>query len=430
MSTPLLRIYSRIPQDWNASIYYRILLPARTMFKEGLCDLSIDRGTVDLNQEERNRLASHSSINWFYQPTHPAVAASCDEVRKWPSYWMNEELWDVAPHFVMDTDDDIFNVTPDNPAYSNLGINVNEQPLEKGGAIIADNEDGTKTVAYKDGERGFSLDTNHERLNAWRDALQRCDLVTCSTPSVREYVLREAPEARTLILPNCIDFDDYPQGIEFAKRDRVRILWQGAPNHSPELWAIKDALKSIHDKYPETDFVFFGAIYDWMRAFDPDRTQLLKWCDYPEYKLRLSLLNHDINLAPLAPTLFNSRRSAIRFYEAAAISKPACTLAQRVAAFPDEIIEGETGYLFSDSDEFEQKLALLVEDRGARETAASNAKQWVRENRDPVKWAYVASEAFEKLRLGRRSMVGEPPRPIEVPTDGTIPAEQPDLRER
>lgn len=430
MSTPLLRIYSRIPVDWNASIYYRILLPARTMFKEGLCDLSIDRGTVELPNEERNRLTSHSSINWFYQPTHPSIAASCDEVRKWPSYWLSEDLWDVAPHFVMDTDDDIFNVTPDNPAYSNLGVKLNGEPLDPGGMVIGDNPDGTKTVAYKDKERGFDIETNNARLSAWRDALRRCDLVTCSTEAAKQYVLREAPETRTLILPNCIDFDDYPQGIEFEKRDRVRILWQGAPNHTPELWAIKDALKRIHDKYPETDFVFFGSLYDWMREFNPDRTKLLKWCDYPEYKLRLSLLNHDINLAPLAPTLFNSTRSAIRLYEAAAISKPACTLAQRVGAFPDEIIEGETGYLFSEPDEFEAKLSMLVEDRRARETAAHNAKDWVRTNRDPVKWAHVAAEAFEKLREGRRFLVGEPPKPIEVVPDGTIPAVQPDLRER
>lgn len=429
MNKPPLRIYSRIPMDWNASFYYRILLPLRTLFNTGLAEVSVDRGDIGISNEIRQNMATYSSITWMYQPTSPDIPAACDEARKWPSYWRTEQEWDVAPHFVIDTDDDILNVLPDNPAYLNLGWKLGDSPLEKGAVISGEDENGKREPKFVDGSNGFSVTENKARIDNFRLALQRCDLVTCSTPNVEEYVRREAPSTQTLVTPNCIDFNDYPP-VELADHDVVRILWQGSPTHQPELYAVKDALKRILDKYgKKIELLFWGDPLPWMAKFleGAENVRFLPWVDYPEFKLRLSMINHDINIAPLTENIFNRCRSAIKFYESAAISKPAVTLAENAGAF-GEIIENETGLLYNSPEEFEDKLSFLIEDAAARKRMASNAKDWLRENRDPKIWAPRIAEAFERLRIGRRALVGEPPKPqplIESPNAEPIPAEQP-----
>lgn len=425
--TPRLRIYSRIPIDWNASFYYRIIVPCRTMHNLGIADISIDRGDISIPEEMRTNMATYASLNWMYQPTTEVIPAMAQEVRKWPPYWLTDEVWDAAPHFVIDTDDDILNVQPDNPAFQNLGWKLGDTPLEKGAIISGEDDSGAREPKYVDG-KGFSVEENRKRIDNFRLALQKVDLVTCSTPNVAEYVKREAPDTDTLITPNCIDFNDYP-AVELAPHDDVvRILWQGSPTHQPELWAVKDAIKRILEKYPNVEILFWGDPLPWMRKhLSGLNVKFIPWCDYPEFKLRLSIMNHDINIAPLQENIFNRCRSAIKFYESAAIWKPAVTLAENAGAF-GEIIENETGLLYNSSQEFEEKLSLLIEDAAARRRMASNAKDWLRTNRDPVVWAPKIAEAFERLRTGRRALVGPPPKPeplIKDPNAEPIPTEQP-----
>lgn len=413
MASPL-RIYSRVPMDWNASIYYRLLLPMRAMFKTGNTDISIDRGSLELDTTTRGQLQSFSSVNWFYQPISSDVTNAANDVRNWPSYWRSESEWDVAPNFVLDTDDDILSVEPSNPAFSNLGWQVDGVPLEDDAVITTDGPEGKQVVMYTDGERDFHVKANKSRIAQYKKMLHAVDLITCSTRNVEQYVQREVPGANTLIFPNCINFEDYPK-VELAKHpDEVRILWQGAPTHYPELLAIKDSIKRIHDKYPQTTWYFWGGHYEWLyKDLDPSRVTILPWVDYYEFKLRLSMLNFDINIAPLSNTKFNRCRSAIKMYEAAAVWNPAPTLAENTAQFSEDIIEGETGFLYNSPDEFELKLGGLIEDEALRRRVGLNAKDWLRTERDINKYVPNILEAFTKLREARRNLVGPPPVALE-----------------
>lgn len=421
---PNLRIYSRIPMDWNASIYYRLLKPMRALFDSGEAEVSIDRGNIELSEQTRGQLQSFSSTNWLYQPIADAVPRVAEEVRKWPAYWRTKEEWDVAPNFVIDTDDDILNVEPTNPAFSNLGWQVDGVPLEEGAVITGPGPYGKTVTMYTDGERGFDVAANKQRIEFFKQSLHAVDLITCSTRNVEQYVKREVPTANTLIIPNCIDFEDYPK-VDLAKHpDEVRILWQGAPTHYEELLNIRDSIKRVHDKYPQTVWYFWGGHYDWLyKDLDPARVVLLPWVDYPEFKLRLSMLNFDINIAPLTNTKFNRCRSAIKFYEAAAVWNPAPTLAENTAQFAEDIIEGETGFLYNTPEEFELKLGGLIEDEALRRRVAANAKDWLRTERDIQKYLPSIVESFTRLREARRNLVGPPPVEIKEPDADPISAE-------
>jgi glycosyltransferase involved in cell wall biosynthesis len=85
-------------------------------------------------------------------------------------------------------------------------------------------------------------------------------------------------------------------------------------------------------------------------------------------------------------------------YESAAIWKPAATIAQRWAAYRDEIIEGETGLLFDTPEELETKLGGLIEDAKLRQTLASNAKDWIKTHRDAKKIMLRLFQKWSEVR--------------------------------
>lgn len=429
MTAPL-RLYARIPIDWNASIYYRLITPMRALAEAGYADIAIDRGDLSVSEETRMQMGAYSSFNMFYQPISDDVGTTAEQMRSFGSYWRTPDEWDVAPHFIIDTDDNILEVDPLNPAFANLGWQIDGTPLESGAVVVTENADGSKVKLYEDGERGFNVEENKKKVASFKRNLMHADLVTCSTREVEKYVLKAVPDANTLVIPNCVRFEDYPK-IELADHtDEVRILWQGSPTHYLDLFRIKDSIKKLHDKYPQTTWYFWGGHYEWLyRELDPSRVVLLPWCEYQEYKLRLNMLNFDINLAPLTDNSFNCCRSAIKFYEASACYKPAATLAESTAQFKEDIIDGETGFLYSSTEEFEEKLSKLIEDKQLRARIAQNAQQWVRDNRDIKLYLGLILDKLTHLRETRKALKGEPPRPeIKEPDAEPIPAEQPDIR--
>jgi hypothetical protein len=105
------------------------------------------------------------------------------------------------------------------------------------------------------------------------------------------------------------------------------------------------------------------------------------WVDPQAYTLRLSTLNHDINLCPLRENPFNEAKSAIKWYESSAICKPAVTLAKAFGPFL-EIEDNVTGLLYKTPEEFETKLSGLIEDASLRQRLAFASSEWVHEHRD------------------------------------------------
>lgn len=420
----MLYIFSQTPHTLNASMYYRILQPMSCMIRHGLAECFVDKGYGN-NADDVNMALNHADLSWFGQLTHPSFSKNATISAGAPSYWRHNKTWAVGPVYMMDTDDDLFNVMPTNPAYKTLGFhdgNGNEVPQRGGITAIATRDDGSQFIRkYIDGQDGFSVNENKERLDNFRLNLSVAGIVTTTTPKARKYILREAPNAHVVVHPNCPDLADYPE-IELADHpDEVRILWAGGDSHLEDFLSIREPLQRVMEKYPQTKLILWGSDQRWIRKSLPaGRTKYLPWVAYEEYKLRLNFMNHDIALAPLTQTRFNESRSEIKMSESAACWKPAVCLAQNWGPYPDTIIEGETGLLFNTPEEFEQKLSRLVEDAAFRKQLAANAKDWVRTERDPMKHAEALAGKFQEVVDLRRSLKGEPP--LDVPQELDVAA--------
>lgn len=409
------KIYAQAPAAaYNASTYYRIVLPLHSMAKLDLpFEIHLDPCGNNILEQDRWNSMMDSDIMMLYQSVSPGFLRLIDDLKKLP-YQYHNGVKLAPPSFWMDTDDDLFNVHPLNPAFKNLGWkDHNGNVLEDGARVwirnpvTQDPELMWSDIANEEKgiPKNIDLAANRQCLDTWRGMLQRGELITVSTPYTKEYVLREIGqehENKILISPNCINFVEFPK-IELAEHpDEVRILWQGSKTHWEDLWALREPLIRVMEKYPHAKLIIWGVDYAWLtKGIKPEQVEFLGWMDYRAYKLYLSTLGHDINLAPLKNTVFAKSRSAIKFYESAALWKPVPTLAQNFGAYGDEIIDGETGLLFDTPEEFETKLSGLIEDAMLRKRLAANAKDWVRTNRDPIVHAMTLAERLEQVRRER-----------------------------
>lgn len=417
--------YSQIPHEYNASFYYRVMLPFATMEKLGLPVFPIiDRNDADIPFEQRIQGFCHSDFTQIYQGINPYYLRFMKMLRQAKAIETDQGRV-LPPTFVLDSDDDIFNVSPLNSAFSHLGFKApNGKDMEPGDKIsITDFVTGEPVTLWEDGVNNFNLAQNKERLDTYKQMLEQANLVTCSTPRVEDYIRREVPNANTYVHYNCIDFKEYPK-IELAEHpNEVRILWQGSPTHHEDFWFLRHAIGRIGKKYPHVKWIIWGAKYEWIaQDLDASTVQFEPWIPYPAYKIRLGTYNHDINLAPLDPHIFNQSRSAIKWYESSAISKPAATLAQNTAAYRDEMEDGKTGLLFNNADEFEEKLCTLIENATLRQTLASNAKDWLHTNRNCYNLVPKLWEKYMEVRNGMYASL-----PIAEPTETFAPTPDPEV---
>lgn len=398
-----ITVYTVIPPKHTASAYYRLQVPLETAELLGLpVRAVIDPHTLDIPEQERIKNYSEADIVLLYQPIGDRNVENIRGLQSFiPSRRDGEWKW--PPSVIIETDDDLFHVNPLNQAYKSLGFRDTDGNDLPPGHHIGVVQDGERKVLYSDGENGFSIARNRHNIACYRKLLSMADAVQCSTAHVRDEVIQEVSPRRTRVFPNLVRFDHYEQVDLVKDPGKIKILWQGGIAHYEDWYPLKQALGNITKKYPQVHWVIWGAQFPWVKEQIPAHRYTFKdWCPYHEYKLRLAMVGHDISIAPLADHRFNRCRSAIKWYEASVLKHPAATVAQNTGPYRDEIEDGQTGLLFNNPQEFEDKLSLLIENEVERKRLAGNAKQWVSENRDAMKEVPKMVRFWEEIRADRR----------------------------
>jgi glycosyltransferase involved in cell wall biosynthesis len=398
-----LNIYTTIPNSHSASHYYRLAVPVVTATDMGLpVKLFIDKNETNINSEERVKLFCEADIVMLYQPIGEAAI---NNVRGLQSFIPSKRDgdWKHPPTVIIESDDNLFNVSPLNQAFRSLGVRDMEGNAIPPGHHIGVKSNGENKILWKDGENGFSILKNRHTISTYKAILEMADAVTCSTQGVANAIQKELTPRRVKVFPNLVRMDHYEQVDIAEEPGTIKILWQGGIAHYEDWFPLREALGNITKKYPQVHWIIWGAQFPWVKELIPPHRMTFKdWCPYQEYKLRLSMIGHDISLAPLSSHVFNDCRSAIKFYEASVLKKPAATLAQNTAAYKAECIDEETALLFNNPQEFEEKLGRLIEDAKLRKTLGANAKDWVSENRDAMKKVPEMFEFWQQLREERK----------------------------
>ena len=391
----------------SACYHYRILTPFRSLHELGHANVFIDRGKID--DETTKACMLNADVVQIFSSGGPLLHAMIDVIHNMkPGRSDNGDGVIYPPSVVFDVDDNMDWVHPFNEAYARLGTRAySGKMLEPGDVLTGVFEDGEQRVIWQDkvtrsGGTLFDIAVNQQRVRDMHRTAQLADGVTTPSPHLAKYY-EEVHKCRNVyVYPNSVDPKEYPT-VNLMPHEGIRILWQGGGSHFADWYPLREAIREIAVKYPQVKFIVWGSQFRWVHDNIPEnQIEFLDWMDYPAYKPMRSIIDADINLCPLLDNEFNRSKSAIKWYESTMPSKPEVTLAAKVPPYSDEMVDGETGLLYSDTQEFVEKLSLLIEREELRRLLGENAKRWVLENRHYLKTAVGLWEFYQGLRTRKQ----------------------------
>lgn len=154
-------------------------------------------------------------------------------------------------------------------------------------------------------------------------------------------------------------------------QDKVKIgYFSGSITHNADFESILPALKNIMEKYSFVELHVMGEldIPDVLKSFE-SRIKKIPFGDWRILPEKIAEM--DINLAPLEDNIFNEAKSENKWVEAALVK--VVTIASNVGAFQQCIEDNKTGVLCNDIEEWERKLAKLIDEPDYRNQIAENA---------------------------------------------------------
>lgn len=240
----------------------------------------------------------------------------------------------------------------------------------------------TDTIPYVQQMKGEDRKTYDDGVIRMGKTLKMCDyVITTTTAMAREikssfgietYINRNVASERMVELS--LD------AISKAKKNSQRIVigyLSGSITHNPDFELIKDPLLRIMEQYSNVELEIVGYL-DLPKEFDKykDRIKTRAFGDWQALPTIISGL--DINLAPLAQSVFNEAKSENKWVEAALCKVP--TVASDFGAFKEMIKNGKTGFLCNSGDEWFEAIKTLIENKEKREEVASAAHEYVLKN--------------------------------------------------
>lgn len=259
---------------------------------------------------------------------------------------------------VLDTDDDLYNVSPYNDSYGEWGL---EEITLKDGAKL-----------WQDGKFGFDVWRNRRRVLDYSYCMEKADVVTTTTPELA----RKIPHA--VVIPNAINFDIFPV-LNQVKDDKIRLLWHGGSSHYEDLYSVNEDIRKLMENYPNLHLYLLGSSFPGLvNKLPKDRVHTDGWVNADAHGYRLASINADIAICPLIPNEFNSNKSSVKYYENSALKIP--TVAADTLPYNADIKDGENGLLYTDN--FYSKVEKLIKNKHLRETLGNNAYEYVKKNRE------------------------------------------------
>ena len=238
----------------------------------------------------------------------------------------------------------------------------------------------TDQLSYTQGLNSVEKGNYDAGVRNYGYMLENCDGAITSTNQLQEELHKY--QSKVLLNRNLASDELIAISSQYIKdysqtSDIVKIgYFSGSISHNENFELIKPAIKQLLKKYSNVQLHIVG-ILDIPKDMKPFENQIVTH-DYVDWdKLPALISEVDINLAPLVDSIFNRAKSEIKWIEAALVKVP--TVASKIGAFSDMVIDGETGLLATD-DQWFDKLESLVLSLELRQKLAESAYRAVLEN--------------------------------------------------
>lgn len=277
--------------------------------------------------------------------------------------------------WVLDIDDNLEIISPFSEFYRNNGMEevyYNGKPL------------------WIDGKDGFSLQRNKEKIYSQIVGLKDMDMVVTTTDLLADYARKY--NANVYTNDNTIDFTEWWK-VDHSDHKPLRVVWQGSPSHYGDWFTIKEPLEKLMDEY-DFEILMVGSTYKGIFGNHYSRVKSLPWVNFDAHSYRMMSLTPDIAIIPLEDNVFNSHKSAIKYYEMSAMGIP--SVVANVKPY-SEVINENRAMVYGSPDEFYIQMKMLLDSQLLRKKIGDNAYKWVYDNKNLEKESHKLYEALEKL---------------------------------
>jgi glycosyltransferase involved in cell wall biosynthesis len=260
----------------------------------------------------------------------------------WDSYYTLEKLKKAGRRIVYDIDDDLFSLTPDNPAYHSLTKDAQEAALA---------------------------------------CMRLADVVTTTTPILADRLAQVMDTGVCpVVIPNALDTDDnWLPTLKTGSPDGYkRIFWQGSATHEEDWSVCIGAVDRIMRTNPKVRLVLLGYLPQVVIAHlnEPHWKGRVEHFGFSDSETYFQLIKHvraEVGIAPLAPKTFNESKSPIKWLEYTCIGMP--TVASDMEPYNRVIEDGVSGYLANTEDEWVLYLSHCLNDAVVREKMIKESRE-------------------------------------------------------
>lgn len=208
---------------------------------------------------------------------------------------------------VIDIDDNVEIISPYSQHYKEYGLKEFY-------------DEDRKQAIWKDGEDGFDVVHNRDRILSFMLGLRKADLITVTTEKLAEYARQY--NKNVAILPNAINTDVWWKP-NFKDNEQLRVGWSGGISHYEDWYTLKEPLNKLMRKY-QFKLVLAGSAFTGLIDKDLHHlVEVLPWVSFEAHSYRMMLLNLDLGIIPLADLPFNHYKSSIKLHELSAMGVPA-----------------------------------------------------------------------------------------------------------
>jgi glycosyltransferase involved in cell wall biosynthesis len=187
------------------------------------------------------------------------------------------------------------------------------------------------------------------------------------------------------------------------KGDTVTIgYFSGSITHNDDFELVLPTIVAIMEEFSQVRLMIGGELDlpPVLQKFESrvDRFPFCSWRALPFYIARC-----DINIAPLADTLFNRAKSENKWVEASLVKVP--TVASRVGAFERMVDDGKTGLLCETEQDWERALVRLIESAEERRRIGEAAYTFCKDNCTTIRTAGTIKRIVEECMTENIALV-------------------------
>lgn len=264
----------------------------------------------------------------------PQLVEECDVFAT--RYWVGGTILQAFEHAkslgklcVLDVDDDVWALHPDNPGYEHYS-----QP----------------------GAGEFA-----------REVARQADVVTVATEYLGEMMRPLNPNVR--VIRNMLPAENWPSEAKQVVHDPPIVIgWAGSSSHGPDLRMLGGVVETILDHYPQVRFAFSRSCEI---PFAPhERIDIIPPTGIEEYPNMVQ--RFDIGLAPILDNRFNRAKSDLKFIEYGICGIP--VIASKVLPYEKAIRHGENGLLANSPADWLKSIKRLIEDEELRRRLGAAAR--------------------------------------------------------